>query len=204
MGFNHTIKPADGKLGILTPGMGAVATTFVAGVLTIKKGLAKPFGSLTQMQTIRIGKAKDRTFPLIKDYVPLAGLEDLEFGGWDIFKDNMYEAAKKAGVLRDEDLKPIQAELSAITPMPAVFSNDYVKNISGENIKQGSLWEKALALIEDIRRFKQEKACSRLVMIWCGSTEIYKEPTDVHQSMEAFEAGLKANSAEISPCQWCA
>lgn len=197
----YEIKPATGKLGVLMPGMGAVATTFVAGVFAARKGLAKPFGSLTQLQTVRIGKGDQREFPLIKDYVPLSAIEDLEFGGWDIFPDDMYEAAKKAGVLSSDHLEPIKDELAAIKPMPAVFSKEFVKNLDGPNVKQGTLWEKAEALREDIRNFKKDRNCERLVMVWCGSTEVYREPTEVHDSIENFEAGLKADSPDISPSQ---
>lgn len=196
-----TVQPATGKLGILVPGMGAVASTFFAGVYAARKGIAKPFGSLTQMGTIRIGKGKDRKSPLIKDYVSIAPLESIEFGGWDIFPDNMFEAATKAGVLRSEHLEPIRKELEAIKPMKAVFSDKYIKNIKGPNIKSGGLWEMAEALREDIRKFKAEKKCDRLVMLWCGSTEAFCKPSPVHASMSAFEAGLKANSADIAPSQ---
>lgn len=197
------IQPAKGKLGILMPGMGAVATTFVAGVYGARKGLTHPVGSLTQLATIRIGKGKgsDRQYPFIKDYVPLAKLEDVEFGGWDIFPDNMFEAATKAGVLSPEHLAALKTELSAIKPMTAVFSEKYIRNIRSTNIKTGGLWEMAQALREDIRRFKTEKKCDRLVMVWCGSTEAFCKPSNVHATMEAFEAGLKANSEEIAPSQ---
>lgn len=195
------IKPAKGKLGILLPGLGAVSTTFISGTLAARKGLAKPFGSLAQMQTIRIGKGAHRKFPLIKDYVPLAELDDLEFGAWDIFADNAYEAAKKAGVLSKEHLDPLKKELEAIKPMPAVFNQDFVKNLDGSNKKSGSLWDQAEALREDIRTFKKVHSCDRLVIVWCGSTEVYKEPTSVHESMKSFEAGLKAGSKDISPSQ---
>lgn len=198
---NYDIKPVNGKLGILLPGMGAVSTTFIAGVLAARKGLTKPIGSLTQMATIRTGKGPDRQFPFIKDYIPLASLDQLEFAGWDIFPESVYDAAKNAGVLEDKDLDAIKDELSAIKPMAAVFSKEFVKNIDGPNVKTGTLWDKAEALREDIRRFKSEKNCERLVMIWCGSTEAYTEPSEVHQTMESFEAGLKADSPDIAPSQ---
>lgn len=197
----YKIEPAKGKLGILMPGMGAVATTFIAGVLATRKGLAKPFGSITQMQTIRIGKGEARKFPLIKDYVSLAEIESLEFGGWDIFEDDVYSAAKHAGVLSRDHLEPLQKEMEAIKPMPAVFSKEFVKNLDGKHLKTGSLWEQAQELREDIKNFKKSKNCDRLVMVWCGSTEVYREPTKVHESMKNFEAGLKANSKDISPSQ---
>jgi len=197
----YTFQPATGKLGILTPGMGAVATTFIAGVIAARKGVAKPIGSLTQMGRIRIGKRTDGKNPLIKDYLSLASLEQIEFGGWDIFPDSAYEAAVKAGVLSNEHLASVKEELHAVKPMKAVFSEKYIKNITGPNVKTGTLWEKAEALREDIRKFKTEKKCERLVMVWCGSTEAFCKPSQVHTTMEAFEAGLKANSEDIAPSQ---
>jgi myo-inositol-1-phosphate synthase len=195
------IKPAKGKLGILMPGMGAVATTFIAGTISARKGLSKPFGSVSQMQTIRIGEGNNRKFPLIKDYVPLADIDDIEFGGWDIFPDNTYEAAMNAGVLEEKHLAPVKEEMSKIKPMTAVFSSDFIKNISGPNVKEGTLWEKAQELRADINNFKKEKGCDRVVMVWCGSTEAYREPTKVHATMATFEAGLKADSSDIAPSQ---
>ncbi|MBS1985734.1 MAG: inositol-3-phosphate synthase [Bdellovibrionales bacterium] len=195
------VKPADGKLGILLPGMGAVASTFVAGVCSARKGLTKPFGSLTQMGTIRVGKGTSRKSPLIREYLPIASLESIEFGGWDIFPDSVFEAASKAGVLSAEHLAPIKDELHAIKPMKAVFSDKYIKNISGPNVKTGTLWEKAQALRQDIRDFKASKKCDRLVMVWCGSTEAFVRPSQVHQTMKDFEAGLKADSPDIAPSQ---
>jgi myo-inositol-1-phosphate synthase len=195
------IKAANGKLGILMPGMGAVATTFVAGVYGARKGLTKPIGSLTQMGTIRVGPRKDDQFPFIKDYVPLADLNDLCFGGWDLFPDNMYEAATKAGVLLPQHVEPLKEELSAIKPMKAVYSAKYIKNLEGIHVKTGSLWEKAEALREDIRNFKKTNNCDRLVMVWCGSTEAFCRPAAVHATMTAFEAGLRANSEDIAPSQ---
>jgi len=195
------IQPSNGKLGVLVPGMGAVTSTFIAGVLAARKNIAKPFGSLTQMGTIRIGKRTEANTPLIKDYVPLADLNDIEFGGWDIFSDNMFEAAKKADVLGSEHLEVLRAELESIKPMSAVFSDRYIKNIRGPNIKSGTLWEKAEAVRSDIRNFKKEKNCARLVMIWCGSTESFCTPSLVHATMETFEMGLKDDNAQISPSQ---
>jgi myo-inositol-1-phosphate synthase len=196
-----TIKPATGKLGILIPGMGAVASTFIAGVYAARKGIAKPYGSLTQMGTIRIGKRTDNKSPLIKDYVSITALENIEFGGWDIFPDSMYEAAKKAEVLSSEHVEALKKDLDAIKPMKAAFSEKYIKNIRGPNIKTGSLWEIAQALRQDIVNFKKEKGCERLVMVWCGSTEAFCKPSSVHATMESFEAGLKANSEDIAPSQ---
>lgn len=195
-----TIRPATGRLGVLMPGLGAVATTFIAGSLAIRKGLAKPIGSLTQMGTIRLGKRTDNRVPKINDFVPLAQLDDLVFGGWDIFTDNAYEAARNAGVLEREQLDSIKDELSAITPMSAVFDRRYVKKLDGPNVKtEGTWWDKAQALKQDIETFKKANGCDRIVMVWCGSTEIYQEPGPEHQSIQAFEAALKANSPAISP-----
>jgi myo-inositol-1-phosphate synthase len=194
------IAPPEGKLGVLLVGLGAVSTTFVAGVEAIKKGLAKPIGSLTQMGTIRLGKRTEKRVPLIRDFVPLHKLEDLVFAAWDIFEDNAYEAAKKAGVLRPEHLEPLRAELEALRPMKAVFSREYVRKLDGPHVKQGKTkMELAEQLMEDIRKFKEEHKLERLVMIWCGSTEVYLAPGEVHQSLKAFEDGLKANHKDISP-----
>jgi len=194
------IEQPKGKLGILTPGMGAVATTFVAGVEAVRTGLAEPIGSLTQMGTIRLGKRTEHRSPLIKDFVPLAGLEDIEFGGWDIFEDNAYEAAVKAGVLGREHTDPLKGFLSSIRPMSAVFSPKYVKKIDGPNKKTGANWyELAGALKTDIERFKKEKNVDRVVMVWCASTEIYVTPKPVHQTIKAFEEGLKKNDPDIAP-----
>lgn len=194
------IKEPAGKLGVLTPGMGAVATTFIAGVLTIRRGLGKPIGSLTQMGTIRLGKRTDHRVPKIKDFVPLAELDDLVFGGWDIFEDNAYEAALKAGVLHKEDLDKVKDELEAIQPMPAVFDPEYVKKLRGTFVKSGKTkMDLADQLREDIRNFKKNNKLDRLVMVWCGSTEVYLEPNTVHLTLEAFEKGLKENHPSIAP-----
>ncbi len=196
------VKPANGKLGILLPGMGAVATTFIAGVMSIRKGLNKPIGSLTQLGHIRLGKRTDDNSPAIKDYVSLAKLEDIVFGGWDIFPENAYEAAVKAGVLESKDLEPIKEELSAVKPMTAVFEQAYVKKITGPNVKKGtSKMDLADQLMADIKSFKETNGCDRLVAVWCGSTEVYRKPTDVHSSLEKFEAGLKASHDDIAPSQ---
>jgi myo-inositol-1-phosphate synthase len=194
------IQPPKGKLGILTPGMGAVATTFMAGVEAVRTGLAEPIGSLTQMGTIRLGKRTEHRSPAIKDFVPLAGLNDIEFGGWDIFEDNAYEAAVKAGVLGREHTDPLKGFLSSIKPMSAVFSSKYVKKIDGPNKKTGANWfELAGQLKADIERFKKEKNVDRVVMVWCASTEIYVTPKPVHQTIKAFEEGLKKNDPDIAP-----
>ncbi len=183
---------------MLLVGMGAVSTTTIAGVLAIRRGLAKPIGSLTQMGTIRLGKRTEGRSPLIKDFVPLASLDDIVFGGWDIFEDNSYEAAKTAGVLEKDLLDQIRPELEAIKPMAAVFDRRYVKRLDGPNVKKGRN-KKDLAdqLIADMRRFKQDNGCDRLVMVWCGSTEVYLEPSEVHASLAAFEKGLEAGDDAI-------
>jgi len=197
-----TISPATGKLGILVVGMGAVATTFMGGVEAVRKGLAKPIGSLTQMGTIRLGKRTDGRSPLIKDFVPLADLNDVVFGGWDIFTDSAYEAAAHAQVLNPQHLAQLKPFLETIKPMPAVFDKNYVKLLDGPNVKKGKdKLDLAEQLREDIRRFKKENGCDRLVMIWCGSTESFQKASEVHVSVEAFEQGMKANDANISPSQ---
>src|SRR3954470_20873457 len=191
------VKPAKGKLGILLPGMGAVATTFIAGVIAIRKGIGKPIGSLTQLGRIRIGKRTDGNSPAIKDYVSLAKLEDIVFGGWDIFPDNAYEAAVRAGVLDPRLLDQLKTELEAIKPMPAVFEQAFVKKLNGPNVKKGtSKMDLANQLMADIKTFKESNGCDRLVAVWCGSTEVYRKPTDVHMSLDKFEAGLKASHDE--------
>jgi myo-inositol-1-phosphate synthase len=194
------IAEASGKLGILTPGMGAVATTFVAGVFAVRKDLGKPIGSLTQMGTIRLGKRTDKRIPLIKEFVPLSGLNDLVFGGWDIFEDDMYTAALNAGVLEAKVLDNIRPELEGVHPMPAVFDQSYVKRLSGTHVKKGKTkMDLADQLREDIQDFKAQHDAARLVMIWCGSTEVYIEASPVHRTIEAFERGLKENDPGISP-----
>lgn len=194
------IKPADGKLGVLLPGMGAVGTTFIAGCLLARKGIAQPFGSLTQMGTIRLGKRTDGRCPKISDFVPLASLDQLVFGGWDLFAADAYAAAKEAAVLTDQHLETIRDELSAIKPMKAVFFPEYVKRLRGENIKTETSKRKlAEALQEDIRTFKKNNGLDRCVAVWCGSTEVHHEPAAVHQSLSAFEKGLDNNDPAISP-----
>jgi myo-inositol-1-phosphate synthase len=196
------VKPAQGKLGILLPGMGAVATTFIAGVMSIRRGLGKPIGSLTQMGHIRLGKRTDDNSPAIKDYISLAKLDDIVFGGWDIFTDNAYQAAVRAGVLESKDLEPIKAELEAIKPMTAVFEQAYVKKLNGPNVKKGSSKaDLADQLMADIKAFKDKNGCDRLVAVWCGSTEVYRKPTEVHSSLDKFEAGLKSSHDDIAPSQ---
>src|SRR5690242_2052146 len=193
-------QSAKGKLGIMIPGMGAVATTFVAGVEAVRKGLAKPIGSLTQMGTIRLGKRTEGRSPKIKEFVPLTALNDLVFTGWDIFEDNMYEAASNAGVLDRDLLEQVKPFLQSIQPQKAVFDHKYVKKIDGPNVKKGkNKMDLAEQLRDDIRKFKKSSGASRLVTIWCGSTETFIEPSDAHQSVKAFEKGLAQNDENIAP-----
>ncbi|QQS31712.1 MAG: inositol-3-phosphate synthase [Acidobacteriota bacterium] len=194
------IAPAEGKLGILLVGLGAVSTTLVAGVEAIRRGISQPVGSLTQMGTIRLGKRTDNRSPLIKDLVPLAGLDDVVFGAWDIFAENAYEAALNAGVLEKELLAHVSEQLASLKPMPAVFEQNYVKRLNGNNIKQGAnKMELAEQLMQDIADFKAANGCSRLVMVWAASTEIFLESSDVHSSLEAFEKGLYDSDPGIAP-----
>jgi myo-inositol-1-phosphate synthase len=194
------IEQCQGKLGILLPGLGAVATTMITGVFAVKKGIGLPIGSYTQMGSIRLGKRTDNRNPKIKDFVPIAGLDDLVFGGWDIFEDNAYEAASNAGVIDQQLLDKLKPELSAIIPMKAVFDKKFVHNLNGSNVKSApTKMDLAEALMADIREFKAKNKCSRLVMVWCASTEIYLEISVVHQSLEAFEAGLRNNHPQIAP-----
>jgi myo-inositol-1-phosphate synthase len=198
--MKHQIKEAKGKLGVLMPGLGAVATTFIAGVESIKKGLSKPIGSVAQMGHIRLGKRTENRNPLIKDFVPLASLNDMVFGGWDVYEDNVYTAAVKAEVLDRFMLEAVRPELESIVPMKAAFDKNFVKNLDGTHVKDAKTrYDLAQAVIEDIKNFQKEKGCDRVVMVWCGSTEIYHEAADVHQSLAAFEQGLKDNDARIAP-----
>ncbi len=179
-------------------GLGAVSTTTIAGVLAIRRGLAKPIGSLTQMGTIRLGKRTEANSPRIKDFVPLASLDDIVFTGWDLFEDNAYDAAKTAGVLERDLLDQIKPELEAITPLPAVFDRKYVKRLDGPNVKKGkSKKDLAEQVRADIQHFKKTHNLSRLVMVWCGSTEIYLQESAVHASIEALEKGLEQNDDNI-------
>jgi myo-inositol-1-phosphate synthase len=194
------VEPAKGKLGVMVVGLGAVATTMIAGVEAIRRGLASPVGSLTQMGTIRLGKRTDNKSPLIKDFVPLADLKDIVFTGWDIFEDNVYEAAAHAAVLKPELLKKLKPALQKIKPMPAVFDQYYVKRLHGTHVKKGkNKRDLAEQLRADIRAFK--KKVDRVVMIWAASTEIFLEPKPVHRSIEAFEKGLVDNDRAIAPSQ---
>ncbi len=194
------IAPAKGKLGILLPGMGAVATTFMAGVELVRKGKSQPVGSLTQLGTIRLGKRTDNHSPLIKKFVPLAGLNDLVFGGWDIYKDNAYEAAANAGVLGHEDLQHVKPFLSKIKPMKAAFDKEYVKRLDGSHVKKAkNKYELALQIKEDIANFKKTTRANRLVTCWCGSTEVFIKPEDVHSTPEKFVEAMKSNHPAIAP-----
>lgn len=194
------IAEANGKLGILLVGLGAVSTTFVAGVEAIRKGIAEPFGSLTQMGTIRLGKRTENRSPKVKDFVPLADLNDVVFGAWDIFTDNAYESALNAGVLDKDLVNALTEELSSLKPMKAVFEQKYVKRITGENVKTGkNKMELAEQLIEDIAKFKEEKGCDRLVIVWAASTEIFLEPCEIHETIESFEKAMYDNDDRIAP-----
>ena len=196
------IAPADGKLGILIPGIGAVSTTFMAGVEAVKRGAGLPVGSLTQMATIRLGKRTDNRTPRIKDFVPLAGLDDLVFGGWDIYEDSAYHAAAKAKVLDPALLEKVREPLEAVRPMKAVFDPEYIRRINGPNVKEGrTKMDKAEMLMEDIQNFQQRTGAARMVMIWCGSTEVFHRPAAVHQTLRDFECGLQKNDPEIAPSQ---
>jgi len=195
-----SIAPATGRLGILTPGLGAVATTFIAGVESIRRGRSKPIGSLTQMATIRLGKRTDKRAPLIKDLVPLAKLDDLVFGAWDPIPDDALTAARKAGVLDERDIEPIADFLKNIKPMPAVFDNKYVTRIHGTNVKKGKTKrDLAEQLRQDMRDFKAKNKCDRLVIVWCASTEIYIKAGPQHATIEQFEKAMEKNDDAIAP-----
>lgn len=194
------IERATGKLGVLLPGLGAVATTFIAGVIAVRKGIALPIGSLTQMGTIRLGKRTEKRIPKIRDFVELAGLEDLVFGGWDIFPDDVYTAALKAGVLQRDLLEEIRDEISPIVPWKGVFDRNYVKKLQGEHVKKAATKDDyARMLMDDIQAFKEKHHLNRMVMIWCASTEIYMKRDPVHESLKSFEKALKENHPAIAP-----
>ncbi len=194
------IAPAEGRVGVLLVGLGAIASTFIAGVEHAKRGTAKPFGSLTQMGTIRLGKRTDDRMPLIKDFVPLAGLDQLVFGAWDPIPDNAYEAAIRCGVLdRYEHIEPVADVLKAIKPMPAAFDNRWARRINGTNVKQGRKIELVEQLREDIRNFKAANHCDRMVIIWCASTEVFIEESEQHLNLESFEAALESDDETIAP-----
>jgi myo-inositol-1-phosphate synthase len=194
------IRSAEGRLGVLLPGFGAVATTVVAGVEAARRGIAKPIGSLTQMNTIRLGKRTEERSPLIKDFISLVGLDDMVFGAWDPIPDDGYESAVNAGVLDVAHLEPMKDFLKSVKPMSAVFHKDYVRKLDGPNVKKGAnKFELAEQLRADIRNFKEEHGCDRLVMVWCGSTEVFLRPGPAHQSLEAFETAMKADDPVIAP-----
>lgn len=196
------IAPAKGKLAVLTPGMGAVATTFFAGVEAIKRGIAKPIGSYTQMGEVRLGKRSENRFKKVKDLVPLADLNDIVFGGWDLFPDNAYEAATHAQVLEKDLIEALKEPLSKIKPMSAVFDRDFVKRLDGPNVKKAKTkYDLAQQLREDIRNFMKTNGCDRAVMVWCASTEVYTPATEVHKTVKSFEEGLKNNDPSIAPSQ---
>ena len=196
----NQVQEAKGKLGILSVGIGAVATTFMAGTLITRKGLGVPVGSITQLATMRLGKREENRFPKIKDAVPLADLNDIVFGGWDIFEEDAYEAAKHAEVLTKEDLDKVKDEMQAIKPMKAVFDQDFVKRLHGTWVKSApTKWELAEQLKEDITSFQKTHNCDRIIVIWCGSTEVFTPLNDVHKSLSAFEKGLKENHKDIAP-----
>jgi myo-inositol-1-phosphate synthase len=198
----RTIAPATGRLGVLTPGLGAVASTFIAGVLAARKGLAEPIGSLTQLAHIRLGDRSEGRNPLIREFVPLASLDDLVFGGWDPISPNALEAARTAGVLEERHINPVSAELEGVVAMDAVFEQRWVSKLEGHRVKkETNKWDLAMAVMADIEKFRTENKCDRLVMVWCGSTEAYQEASAVHATIETFEAGLKANDPNISPSQ---
>ncbi|MFZ0412991.1 MAG: inositol-3-phosphate synthase [Candidatus Acidiferrales bacterium] len=194
------ILPPKGKLGVLLPGMGAVGTTFMAGVELVRTGKSQPVGSLTQLGAIRLGKRTDGRSPLIKDLVSLASLKDIVFGGWDIFPDNAYQAAAKAGVLDARDLAHVKSFLSKIKPMPAAFDRNYVKLLDGKHVKKGqNKYDIALQIKDDIAKFKKQHNCSRIVVLWCGSTEIFLTPEEVHSTPEKFIEAMKMNHPAIAP-----
>ncbi len=194
-----SLPRAEGRLGVLLPGLGAVATTAIAGVEAVRRGYARPFGSLTQLATIRLGKRSEGRAPLIGDFLPLARLDDLVFGGWDIYADNAYEAAVRARVLEPGHLEALRGALEAVRPMTAAFDSSYVRRISGPNTKRGTRRDMAEELVDDIARFRAENGCSRAVMVWCGSTESYIAPGPAHQSMRAFEDALDRDDRSIAP-----
>jgi myo-inositol-1-phosphate synthase len=199
---HHHIEPAAGRLGVLTVGLGAVASSFVAGVELIRRGLAEPIGSLTQMGTIRPGKpAPEDRVQLIRDFVPLAGIDQLVFGGWDPISDTAYEAALSCGVLdRLLHIEPIAAELKEIEPMPAVFDQNYVRRLDGPNVRSmAGKRDLAEAVRKDIRDFKAAHSCDRMIVIWCASTEIFLEPGPAHQDLDALEAAIDANDESVPP-----
>ncbi len=198
--MGQQVKDANGKLGILIPGLGAVATTLIAGVASINKGFSKPIGSVSQLSRIRLGKRTENRNPLIKDFVPLAKLEDVVFGGWDVYEDNVYEAASKAQVLEQGQLDAVKAELEAIQPMKAVFDRNFVKNLDGTHIKsEKTRRELADAVQRDIREFKEKNGLDRIVLVWCGSTERYIETNEAFSTLAKLEEALDNDDQRIPP-----
>ncbi|WP_293945853.1 MULTISPECIES: inositol-3-phosphate synthase [unclassified Sphingobacterium] len=198
--MGQQVKDANGKLGILIPGLGAVATTLIAGVASINKGFSKPIGSVSQLSRIRLGKRTENRNPLIKDFVPLAKLEDVVFGGWDVYEDNVYEAASKAQVLEQGQLDAVKAELEAIQPMKAVFDRNFVKNLDGTHIKtEKTRRELADAVQRDIREFKEKNGLDRVVIVWCGSTERYIETNEAFSTIAKLEEALDNDDQRIPP-----
>ncbi|MCF7858934.1 MAG: inositol-3-phosphate synthase [Candidatus Cloacimonetes bacterium] len=194
------IKQTPEKLGVLIPGLGAIGTTFIAGIELIKKGYSKPIGSMTQMGTIRLGKRTEHRNPLIKDFLPLNKIDELVFGGWDIFEDTAYDSAKNAQVLSNEHIELVKDEMISIKPMKAVFDKKYVKKLDGPNVKKAATkYDLALMLMDDIKNFKKANDLTNVVMVWCASTEVYIELQEVHQTVEAFEKAMKENHKAISP-----
>jgi myo-inositol-1-phosphate synthase len=201
MAHTPTIAPADGRLGVITVGLGAVATTLIAGTELARRAMGSPIGSLTQMATIRLGKRTDQRTPLIRDFVPLAGLDDIVFGAWDLFPDDAYTAAARAGVLDvGRHLEPIAEAMRAVRPMTAAFDPFYVKRLDGPNVKDRTS-KRAMfeGIREDIGRFRDENQVDRIVIIWCGSTEIFIEPGPTHTDLEVFERAIDANDPSIAP-----
>jgi myo-inositol-1-phosphate synthase len=200
MSRKSEVAPAEGTLGVLLPGLGAVSTTFIAGVEAVRRGLAKPIGSLTQLAHIRLGKRTEDRNPLIRDFAPIASLDQLVFGAWDPIPDDAYASAVNAGVLDRAHIDPIADFLKSIVPMPAVFDRNYVRRLDGTNVKTGAnKKELGEQLREDIRRFREEKGCDRVVMVWCGSTEIFLKPGPQHETVEAFEKAMEENDPAIAP-----
>lgn len=196
------IRPAKGKLGVLIPGIGAVTTTLLAGVLSARKGLARPLGSVTQMGKIRLGKRTENRMVPVKELVPIADLNDIVFGGWDIFTDSAYQAAMKAQVLDPRHIDPVKDELSSIIPMTAVFDKNYVKKLDGENVKKGkNKMDLAEQLMKDIENFKKLHNIDRVVICWAGSTEAYHQTTKIHSDINQFEEAMKNNDPAVTPSQ---
>ncbi len=200
--MRSTIQPAEGKLGVFIVGNGAVATTFMTGVLMARKGLAKPIGAMTQYDKVRVGKGDDRKYLSYGEIVPLAALSDIVFGTWDVYPQNSFESAVNADVLRAKDILPVEDELKSIVPMPAAFDKKFANRLDGTNVKDcSSRWDMVEQLRQDIRRFREEKGCSRIVVLWAASTEVYV-PVDmtVHDTLEHLEAAMKADDRErIAP-----